>query len=535
MDDKKKTKMYKASRRNELSALCTVLALAAVSPVGAQTLTAVMQSPLRVLDPVVTTAHITAGHGYMIYDTLLATDADNQIQPQMVKSWSVSEDRKTYTFVLREGLKWHDDTPVTSADCVASIERWAQRDQTGRIMLSLMEDMKELDDQTFQLTFTRPTDIVLRALSRTGSSPAFMMPKDAAQASPTQAINSTIGSGPFRFVTDEFRPGIKAVYEKNKDYIPRTEPASGSAGGKVVNVDRVEWISMPDPMTAINSLVNEEIDFIESVPYDLVPFVEAQEGIQVESTNKLGFQYVYRFNFLNPPMNNKLLRQAAMYAINPDDIVKSIVGKPEFYKPCVAVFGCGMPYESEIGKEIIQGTNLEKAKALVKEANYDGTPVVILQPADFPDLAVPPVVITQALRAAGFTVDLQAMDWQTLVTRRTSQEPNEKGGWNILATNNLISDIQNPVSNFQIAANGREGWPGWPDFPELETIRKNFAESDNSDEMKELAEEAQRFVVDEGIIVPLGQALRPTAYRTVLSDLPNGPLPFFWSIQKASD
>ncbi len=498
----------------------------------AQTLVAVMQSPLRVLDPMITTAHITADHGYMIYDTLLAIDAQNKIQPQMLEKWQVSADGKTYTFTLRPGLKWHNGKRVNAEDCVASIKRWAEKDQTGQVMMGLATEVKVLDENTFSMSFKLATDIALRALSRTGSAPAFMMPKSIAETPSSQAITEFIGSGPFKFVAAEFKPGVKAVYVKNGDYVPRKEPASGSAGGKVVNLERVEWVTMPDAMTAVNALVKKEIDFYEAVPYDLVPMLKNQAAIKVDTISKVGFQYIYRFNFLYPPFNNRALRQAAMYAVSQDDVLKAIVGKTGLYKKCASVFGCGMPYESSYGMDILGKPNLDKARQLLKEGNYDGTPVVIMNPTDFPDLAVPPVVIAQALRKVGFKVDLQAMDWQTLLTRRASQEPPAKGGWNILATFNLVSDSQNPITNYQMGANGRKAWPGWPDFPRVEEIRKEFAETADPEKLKKLAEEAQHIAIDEGIVVPLGQALRPTAYRTSLQGILDAPLPFFWNIKK---
>ena len=508
-------------------------ALLLQSAAVAQTVVAVMQSPLRVLDPMITTAHITADHGYMIYDTLLGIDAQNKIQPQMLDKWQVSSDGKTYAFTLRPGLKWHTGAAVKADDCVASIKRWAEKDQTGQVMMSLLSDIKVIDDSNFTMSFKVPTDIALRALSRTGSAPAFMMPKAIAETPSSQAIKEYVGSGPFKFVTAEFKPGVKSVYVKNPDYVPRKEAASGSAGGKVVHLDRVEWVTMPDPMIAINALVKKEIDFYEAVPYDLVPMLKNKSDIKVDTISKVGFQYVYRFNFLYPPFNNRLLRQAAMHAVGQDDVLKAIVGKTGLFKNCAAVFGCGMPYESNYGMDIVGKPDLDKARRLLKEGNYDGTPVVIMNPTDFPDLTVPPVVIAQALRKVGFKVDLQAMDWQTLLTRRASQEPPNKGGWNILATFNLVSDSQNPITNYQVGANGRKAWPGWPDFKRIEDIRKEFAETADPEKLKKLADEAQHIVIDEGIVVPLGQALRPTAYRTSLSGILDAPLPFFWNMKKS--
>ncbi|MGE8642826.1 MAG: ABC transporter substrate-binding protein, partial [Achromobacter sp.] len=126
----------------------------------------VMHSPLRLTDPHATTAYITTWHGYMIYDTLLATDADNKIQPQMLEKWEVSPDGKTYTMTLRAGQKWHDGKPVTSEDCVASIKRWAAGDGMGRTLLKFTDKIEVIDDNSFRIVMKEPTDLALRALSK---------------------------------------------------------------------------------------------------------------------------------------------------------------------------------------------------------------------------------------------------------------------------------------------------------------------------------------------------------------------------------
>ena len=227
-------------RKLLLSAALATAFIAGAPVVSAQTINAVMHSSVRVLDPIMTTAHITRNHGYMIYDTLLATDANNEIKPQMVEKWEVSPDGKSYTFTLRDGLKWHDGTPVTAEDCVASIKRWAEQDKMGQMMTRQMSEMKTTGENSFVMTFNEPTDFALRALAKPSGIAPFMMPKRVADTPSNQPIKEFVGSGPFKMVTAEFRPGLQIVYEKNKDYVPRTEPASGLAGGKVVSVDRVK-------------------------------------------------------------------------------------------------------------------------------------------------------------------------------------------------------------------------------------------------------------------------------------------------------
>lgn len=497
------------------------------------TITAVMQAPLRSLDPVITTAYVIRNYGYMIYDTLLSVDAEGKIQPQMLEKWEVSPDGKTYTFTLRDGLKWHDGKPVTSTDCIASIERWSTQDKMGQITKDLTASIDRIDDKSFSMTFTTATNIVLRALSKPSSLAAFMMPESVAKTPPAQAITEAVGSGPFKFVMDQYKPGVNALFVKNTEYVSRAEPPSGMAGGRVVKVDKVRWVAMPDAMTGINAIKNGEIDYIEQAPYDLLPLLEGDGEINLIVSKLQGGQPIMRLNHLLPPFNNKLARQAAMAAIDQEQIMQADIGNPKYYSTCGALFGCNTTYASTVGSEDLVKANPEKSKALLKEAGYDGTPIVIMHPTDFANAGgsfVP--VIAQQLRQGGFTVDVQAMDWQTVVTRRASQKPVSEGGWNIFTTYLSLADISDPLSNYSVAANGKGAWFGWPDSPEIEKLRQNFATTDNDKELKSLAEQVQKLAMDDVAVVPLGEFSVVAAARKSLTGILNAPVPVFWNIEK---
>src|SRR3982751_2842939 len=185
----------------------------AAQPSGAETtLKVVMHSDLKIVDPIWTTAYITRNHGYMIYDTLFATDGKGEIKPQMVDKYDESPDKLTYVFTLRDGLLWHDGKPVTSEDCIASIKRWGARDSMGQKMMSFVESMTSGDAKTFTIQLKEPTGLVLLGLSKPSSNVPFMMPKRVAETDPTKQIDDFIGSGPFVFVKDEWKPGDKTVY-----------------------------------------------------------------------------------------------------------------------------------------------------------------------------------------------------------------------------------------------------------------------------------------------------------------------------------
>src|SRR5438093_4660641 len=231
------------------------LALSLVpAPAGAQsaakTLRFIPQADLRSIDPIWTTAYVTRNFGYLVFDTLFAVDKDFKPQPQMVDRWTVSDDRLSYSFTLRDGLKWHDGQPVRAADCVASLQRWSKRDTLGQKLMEAVDKITADNDTSFTIKLKSPFPLLLDAIGKLSSNVPFMMPERLAKTDAFQQVPEAIGSGPFKFVKEEWNPGNKAVFVKNTDYVPRKEPPSLAAGGKVAKIDRVEWLYIPDVATA---------------------------------------------------------------------------------------------------------------------------------------------------------------------------------------------------------------------------------------------------------------------------------------------
>src|SRR5580704_15606174 len=501
--------MFHLSRRKlpsiALSLALPVLAASVVltSPAFAagKTITAVMHADLRT-PGMMTTAYIVRDFGYMIFDTLLAEDANFKIQPQMA-AWKVSDDKLTYTFTLRDGLKWHDGTPVTAEDCVASLKRWGKNDGMGQKLMDFTASIEATDARTITLKLKEPYGLVLESIGKPSSLVPFMMPKRLAETPPGKPIPEQIGSGPFKFVQAEFQPGVKAVYEKNKDYVPRKEPPSWTAGAKVVKVDRVEWVTMADAQTAANALQSGDIDFFEAPSFDILPVLAANPDIKVETLNKAGFQTGGRMNFLYPPFDNAKVRRAAFMAMNQKDVLDALVGNPEYYRICGAVFVCGTPLATEVGAEsLVKGNGMAEAKKLLAESGYDGTPVVIMAPGDVVTLKAQPIVVAQQLRDAGFKVDVQATDWSTIISRRTSQKPIKEGGWNMFFTNWAGADVVNPIVNFAIGGQGKNGgWFGWAEDAKIEQLKDAFARAGTPEEQKKIAAQIQQEAYDQVIYI----------------------------------
>ena len=517
------------------AALAAALALGAPAAATAETtLKFIPQADLRILDPIWTTAYITRNYGYMVYDTLLGLDDHFKIQPQMVEGWKLSDDKLTYTFTLRDGLKWHDGQPVTSADCVASLKRWMARDGLGQAIAENLGEMKAIDQKTFAITMKRPFPLLLDGLAKLSSSPAFMMPERVAKTDPNTQITEVIGSGPFKFLKSEWRPGAKAVFVKNTDYVPRKEPPSWTAGGKVVNVDRVEWDVIPDTQTAANAIGAGEEDWWEQVPGDLVPLLQKNKDVTVATPDPLGAGGILRFNQLQPPFNNVKMRQAMLYAVDQKEFMEAAVGNQKFWRTCYSFFPCGTPLASDAGNAALAGKrDFDKAKALIKEAGYKGERIVVMAPTDQPVLYPQALVFADVLKKLGLNVDLQTMDWSTLITRRSLKDGVDKNGWSAFFTFSVAPDFLSPPLNASLRANGQNAWFGWPTDQKLEDLRTQWMVAPDQAAQKKIAEEIQTEAFQSVPYIPTGQFVIPTAYRKTLSGVLNAPIIFFWNVHKS--
>ena len=508
--------------------------LAAPVQAQSQTLKVVMHSDVKILDPIWTTAYIQRNHGYMVWDTLFAYDEKFEAKPQMVDKYDVSADKLTWTFTLRDGLEWHNGTPVTSEDCIASIKRWAARDSMGQKLMSSVASLEAVDTQTFKMNMKEPYGLVLQSLGKPSSNVPFMMPKKTADTDPMQQIKleDVIGSGPFIFKADEWKPGEKIVYVKNTKYKPRAEPASGLAGGKVVKVDRVEWIAMPDVQTQVAALQNGEIDMIEAPGHDLLPLLAKDKNIKLQNFNPLGNQYAFRFNSTAKPFDNAKIRHAVMVAFGQEDFLKATIGDPQWYKLCKAPFVCGTPLESNAGMDGVLNGDAAKAKQLLTEAGYDGTPIVLMQSTDLQVLTNLAPVAKAQMERAGFKVDMVSMDWQTVVARRAKKDPPTAGGWHAFLTSWVAADILNPVMAGFFNASCDKAMFGWPCDEQIEKLRDQYSKETDPAKQKEIVEALQKRWVDAPTHVNVGQWYAPAAMRSNIDGLLVAPAPVFWNVTK---
>jgi len=497
-----------------------------------KTLRFVAQADLKILDPTFTPAYITRNFGYMVYDTLFAQDANGVPRPQMVDKYTTSKDGLHWSFTLRPGLKFHDSSPVTAADCVASLQRWGGRDSIGRAMKASGGEWATTDAKTFTLTLKEPFGLVLDGLAKPSGFPAVMMPERLAKTPTTAPLSEVMGSGPFLFKRDEWVPGNKVVFVRNPAYVGRSEPPSGLAGNKTAHLDRVEWLYLPDSNSSTAALKNGEVDLIEQLPPDYVTPLRADPDIRLGTAG--AYQGFIVFNELHPPFDNAKARQAVLHAV---DQAKFVVGMgyplDMRMNYCDTWFICGSPNQTAAGAAPFMKPDIAKAKQLLAEAGYKGEKVVVLVPTDITTLNAAALITVQTLKSIGINVDAQTSDWATITARRAKKEAPEAGGWNVYVTIAGEFDADSPMTNAYLSTACGNSLPGWPCDKTLDELRTAWAHETVPAKRKELLDRFQERAFEAVPYAYFGQFSPAYAARKSLKHLDQyWNIPNLWVLDK---
>ena len=493
------------------------------------TLRFVPHADLRVLDVTRYTGYITnRTNAYLVYDTLFSRDEKGEIRPQMVDKYSASKDARKWSFTLRDGLKFHDGQPVTAEDCVVSLKRWSQRDPLGQFFMAATERLQATDKKTFVLELGKPFGLVLEALSKPSAVVPFILPARIAATPEEEMIKEAIGSGPYKFVKEEWQPGNQVVYVRNPDYTPRNENPSGAAGGKRVYLDRIIWRILPDPATIAAALEAGEVDVWEQPPLDYVPKLEKNASIAIVTYDPIGNQGWLRPNHLQPPFNNKKARQALVHMVDQERYLQAAIGQPKYFRQSGAFFTSKSEFATNAGAPV--KPDFERARQLMKEAGYDGKPIVVLDPTNIPMAHAVALVTGELLPKIGCQVDVQAMDWGTLVARRAIKTPASEGGWNILHTWWSAADMASPALNSGVAGVGEKAFFGWYGSEAMEKMRRDFVAQTDTAKRKQMAEDIQKLAYDDVPYVPWGEFVTPAAFRKTVRGALTFPAPLLWNL-----
>ncbi|SDR48871.1 peptide/nickel transport system substrate-binding protein [Rhizobiales bacterium GAS191] len=492
------------------------------------------QSDLTALDPVWTSVYVTRNHGYLVFDTLYGQDSSFRVQPQMVEGAVTEPDGLIWRLTLRDGLLFHDDTPVLARDCVASIRRWAKRDAFGQTLMLATDELSAADDRTIVFRLKTPFPLLPDALGKMGINMLPIMPERLANTDPFKQVTEMVGSGPFRFLTDERLVGARVAYQRFDKYRPREQGTPDwTAGPKIAHFDKVVWNVIPDGATASAAMQKGEADWWEQPVFDLLPLMARSPDLTtslVEVTGNIG---LLRMNQLFPPFDNAAIRRALLGALDQAEFMAAVVGDDaKAWRGNVGVFAPDTPMASAAGLSALTGPrDASRARREIEKAGYRGEPVVIMTPSDYPRIDALANVAADLMRRCGLNVDLQATDWGSVIRRRTSKAPVSEGGWSVFITTFTGVDMSNPASHLALRGNGADSWFGWPVAPELERLRDQWLKASGPAEQKSIAAKIQAQAFIDVPFLPLGQFFQPTVQRKNLQGGLKG-MTLFWNIRR---
>ena len=525
-------------RRTFLATATAAAGLAAPRLAGAAsagTVRFIPQTGLSNLDPIWTTIDVVRNASLLIWDTLYGVDHTLASRPQMVEGHEASADGLTWTMTLRPGLRFHDGAPVLARDAVASVRRWMKRDLMGQRIEARLEALEALDDRRFRFRLRQPFPKLIYALGKVGTPVCFIMPERIAATDAFTPIKEYVGSGPFVFRADQWVSGSSAVFERFPGYVPRSEPSDWLSGGKRILFDRLEWQVIPDGSTASAALQNGEVDWWENPLPDLVPLLRRNPDIKVSISDPLGNIGVFRFNHLHPPFNDRRARRALMMATDQADFMQAVAGgDTALWKRVAGYFPPGTPLFTEQGGEVLKGPrDLEGAKALLREAGYNGERIVLMGATDQPPAKAQADVTADMLQRLGMNVDYQVMDWGTMTARRASMKPPAEGGWHIFHTWAAGVGSSSPATYPHIYCTGKAAWFGWPTDDQVQADIAAWYEADGPAAEQAAAAKLNASLVAEAPFIPTGFFLNLQATRSSLSGVVNAPVPVMWDVRKA--
>ena len=494
----------------------------------------VPQADLSGMDPVVTTRQVVRNGALLVWDMLYGIGADFTPRPQMVEGHTLSADARTWDFTLRPGLRFHDNEPVLSRDVVASIARWMPQDVMGRKLQAALAAVEVVDDRRFRVRLNRPFPKLLQAFSKVTTLALVIMPERIARTDPSRNITEFIGSGPMVFRRDEWNAGARAAFERFPGYLPREEAPDWLAGGKRMRLDRIEWITMPDPSTAAAALRRGEIDWWEQPIPDLAPMLRAARDVRIDIADPLGNVAIFKLNHLFPPFDDVRLRRVMQAAANQADYMGAVVGgDPALWRPMPSFFTPGTPLYTEAGSEPMLGPrDLDAAKRMLAASGYGGETLVLPAATDMPVVKAQAEITADLLTQLGIKVDFLAMDWGAHSSRTASKLPPQAGGWHICHTWVAGAECASPAGHKSLDGSGESATNGWAKAPAVQAQIEAWFDATDASAERAAVEGANRAAMEHVSFVPAGFFLNYTAWRRNVTGIVKAPFPCFWGVGK---
>jgi peptide/nickel transport system substrate-binding protein len=464
------------------------------------------------LDPMFTTATITKNLASQMFEGLLSPDMRLRPQPDLAESYDMSRDGKTATFRLRKGVTFHNGKEMTSADIVASLRRFTNLANRGKVIAGRLDDIKAQDKHTVVMTFKQPTGRLPLFLA---SFEGIMMPEEIATKYMKEQLKEYIGTGPFKFV--ERQPDRFTKLVRFDNYAAGPGEPNGWVGRKTAYVDELLVIPVPEDSVRADGVITGEYHFGELLNPDSYDSLKSNSNVDTYIV-KPYFWSAIHFNKKQGMFTDLKMRKAFKLAIDLEPGWRAAWGKPEFWRLQPAMGAPETPWYTEVSKGEYNKKDPDQAKALLKEAGYKGETVRWLTTKEYSYNYNFALATKPQLEAVGMKVDLQLVDWATLIQRRAKPEL-----WDVFVTGHdtpnhpVLMPFMNPT------------WPGWWDTPEKNKLYNDlFAEVDDK-KANALVEDMERLVMKEVPYVKIGEYFGLRASRKELKGYVNPVHFFFWN------
>jgi peptide/nickel transport system substrate-binding protein len=449
-----------------------------------------------------------------IFEGLFALSSRYEARPLLVDRWSVSTDRRTYVFVLRRGVLFHNGREMVAGDVVASLERWGRVAARGRDLFRGIERVAALDPYTVEVKLKEANGLVPLGLA-IPSQGAVIYPREIIEEAGAGPLRRFIGTGPYRLV--EHLPDVRIRLERFDRYRPRDEPADGMAGRREPFLDAIEFLPVPDASVRIAGVVRGDYHFAHSIPtdeYSRLRTIRAVTPLIISTPQWAGFM----FNHRSPLTAGRPLRRAVLAAIDEEAVLRGTYGPRQFWRVTPSFFPREHAAWTDAGGDIYRQHDPASARRLLAEAGYRGQPLRWMASSEMPHHLTAATIAKSQLEAVGLVVDLQVMDWATLVSRRSRPD-----GWDVFTT--TFGFVPDPVFLLPISPS----WPGWYQDRDMQAYQQLLWRHANRGVRAAIWARAQERFYDQAVAVRLGDWFPLLLHRAELRGTVAGPGTFHWN------
>jgi peptide/nickel transport system substrate-binding protein len=509
----------RAARTLAVALSCAALALLAALPArvtaappkGGVANIAMIGEP-QTLDPMASTADLVGTIMQHVYELLYTYDANSNVVPMLAETLpAVSKDGLVYSIPLRHGVKFHNGKEMTSDDVLASLDRWMKMAPRGKAVAKEVKSVEAKGPYTVVISLNRPYAPLVAHLALSNGFAAIM-----AKESIAEPLTQFIGTGPYMF--KERKPDQYVQLVRFDGYSARKEPASGYGGRREALLDELRFIPVPNANTRVEGMLAGQYQFADVLPVEAYSRLASAPNVKPVLTAPFGFPYLV-LNTKQGPLTNVTLRQSVEAALNNADMMAAAFGDPKFYDTDANHYAKNTPFYSTAGTENYGKGDAKKAAALASSAKYDGTPIKVLTSQQYDFHYRMALVMAENLKAAGYKVDMQVVDWSTLIQRR-----NDPALWDIYITHSAVL----PEPTLTPPQLG-DGAPGWWSSPAKDAALSAFNAESDPKQRAALWGKVQSVVFTEVPYIRVGDFNNLTARSSKLEGYVAMPWPFFWN------